>query len=186
MKFKLFNYSFSLFFVLFGMEFSNAEPISKSMTVTTQIDRNDFFSGDINIHFSEDNLVAEYNEETKTFRDLHTSLIVESTMPSRDDNTIQHVVSLTKNLSTCSTFNDEGELELIPDEGVNASYSTDLVDVFIEQQPLTEEVPVVLPFSSNESEFKQAVHDFSLTFGELPSGASRCSGEIEVMVEFDL
>ena len=46
--------------------------------------------------------------------------------------------------------------------------------------------PMKMTFNDVSGNYKQSIKKVDLHFGQLPEGSARCTGEVEVMVEFDI
>ncbi|MDO6708804.1 hypothetical protein [Photobacterium sp. 1_MG-2023] len=162
-------------------------PIAHPMTVTTQIDKNKFFGGEINVTFTENNLIPKFNKDSYSLKDIHTQLAISTNIPNDDSSRlIQHTITLTKNDSYCYRFNDVGNLVLIDEVEASYPYQSEMVNIFIDSYELDMNTPRTLPFNDMGKDYLQADYKFTLKFNRLPLNVNKCEGEIQVMVEFDL
>ncbi|MGL6151267.1 MAG: hypothetical protein ACRC1N_08795 [Aeromonas sobria] len=165
----------------------HAAALARSMTVTTSLDKNAFFDGELNIQFKDDRLYPVFDKTLKTLADTGTLLYITSTLPDTIDNAnVQHLLTLTQNSSICYEYDDNGDSRPIPNDGSTYNYQRDLVDVIVDGRPLTMTESLSLPFDSVGYNGKSATHDFMLHFNSLPENANKCEGDVAVMVEFDL
>ncbi|GEM_PF-5254335 len=88
--------------------------------------------------------------------------------------------------SLCYSFNDLGSLELISPKLTGYNYQKQLVTVYVGGNELILGTPMKMTFNDVSGNYKQSIKKVDLHFGQLPEGSARCTGEVEVMVEFDI
>ncbi|NNN61054.1 hypothetical protein FKQ60_09345 [Vibrio sp. A11] len=163
-----------------------AKPIAHSMTVSTSIDKSAFFNGDISIKFKDEILYPEINKDTDEIMPVMTQVYVEATLLNDSSSKqVNHAITLTRNVSQCYKFNEQGIKTGIDD--ITDNDRKEFTTVYLDGIILKDNMPLVLHFQNkNTDENFSSLYEFKLKFGKIPNEAISCSGDIQLMVGFDL
>lgn len=155
-----------------------AKPISHLMTVRTNLDKNQFFDGQISISFKDKILNTEVSKDNK-IHPVKTKVYVYSQLSTPASQ--NYSIFLNENKTTCIDQNEES----ISDDFFNDSEKIAKVflnsELLMINQAMKFDVERVDGVSNYIDEY-----DFRLEFSGNPDNTVKCEGLIELMVGFEL
>ncbi|WP_413282541.1 hypothetical protein [Vibrio sp. MA40-2] len=169
------KYVFLLFSVMLFCSNAYSTVITEQFFLTTTIDKNSFFSNAITrFEFKPHALALVYNNNTKTFNEAFSDLIVETDIPKTNTDMFL-AIRMTENTTQCSDF-----------DNLVISNSDDLAIIHLEDELMSLDQPVDFQFNDVVNDSKAAKYKTSINFKSLPENAIDCSGSVTMTLEFSI
>lgn len=179
----------SVWLLMLCMSSVEATPQSIVIRVSTTLDVNQFYNESFtNVQIFPNAPVAQYDAVLKTFKPIHTKLLVNTDIPSSSVGS-SYQVRVLENTSTCTTLKfEQGEPEeesfLLNDTLLNVVIDGDVVNKGSVKQ--------FDDFLSESDGFKYSDHALTLSFNQFSEvinsedRVSKCQGKVSVGLELTL
>ncbi len=175
------RYMFNKVFFLLSLalslvSFTSIATETKVLTITTELNKNKFFSNEITrFEFEPSQLTLEHDPENETFKPADTTLYIESDIPNDNADILFSLMVLEKQ-QVC-----------LDDEKNMIDVSDDFSTIKIGEQDMSLNEKLDFFFDDiDENSFKSATLPTVVTFGDLPKEAHTCSGGFTVVMELSL
>ena len=165
---------------------SIAAPISRQIDISTEIDKNKFSLGEfMDVRFVPDSLVAVFDRDAGSFRDLATNMSVVTSLPISEANSGFSVLLNENNISCFDGNNTAVTLTPAPDTDVYGFAKLRIDGISL---PIGSSVPIP-EFNIINNGFFEGYYPVNISFSALSAShldAGKCSGNISVRVEFNI
>ncbi|UKA04131.1 hypothetical protein [Photobacterium damselae] len=146
--------------------------IYKSFNVSSDINKNNFFSNTAKILLSENYLTLDFDKKTGAFFSKEITMSIKTDIPN-SSNINKYKIIMSDNESSCYDIDDNivfSDISIVSIDG-------NRVDKYDELY-FTE-------FNSN-GEYKESTHNLNLSFKKLPNSVYKCKGSSLFTMEFDI
>ncbi|HIF9312697.1 TPA: hypothetical protein ACX6SQ_004064 [Photobacterium damselae] len=146
--------------------------ISKAFNVSSDINKNNFFSNTAKILLSENYLTLDFDKKTGAFFSKEITMSIKTDIPN-SSNINKYKIIMSDNESSCYDVDD------------NIVFN-DISIVSIDGNRLDKYDELYFTEFNGSGEYKESTHNLNLSFKKLPNSVYKCKGSSLFTMEFDI